>query len=219
MTEESVRKVFKLIEPFLPLHTVVEFEEFIESYIQLKDMDKYNLSCIKLQRETLESFRKKLQISEDEVHALKGQLTLLENENDVLLAQKYNEKMKFESLRKEMKKLEKENEGLQLLLKSEVEKNYQLVGSIEKVAEEQRKVVEVVKDLKLQVKQGVATNNEQITAITVLNEQLQRNQREKNLLEKDNDLLLSEVNGMKEKLVYEFDKGYKTALYQVRRKR
>lgn len=219
MTEEQAKKVFKLIEPFLPLSTVTGFEELIESYVELKDMNEYNLSFIELQRDALESFGKRLSKHEEDTKELKVQLGAARSENDDLLLQNYNEQKRFENLRKDLNRLEKEKESNYLQFEREVEKNYQLIESLEKVVDEKRRLLELCHELKQQIAQLVLKDEQNAADISTLTKQLEEINTEKIQLEKYYDIVMAEAIAMKDKLVYEYEKGYKTALYQARRKR
>lgn len=219
MTEEQIRKVFKLVEPFLPTKAIEGFNEFLEDHIQLKEMNQYNNSFIELQRGTIENLGKKLGGVEQKENELIIQRDKLKEENDLLINKQYTSQKIHGEMRKNILFLEKQLESLQIQINLEAEKNYQFVESTERLADERRRLIDTYNQLLEQYQLLIQKNEQQEVSIKELKSKEQELTGQFETLKEENALLLLELEHMKNEMKYQYDNGYAAALYQVRRKR
>lgn len=205
MKAEQVEKIFKLIEPFLPKQTAVDFKQFLAEFYEQQVLSDYNLIVIERQHQTIDQFSQKARLQQEKIKELETKLASLSEESESHEMALYNEQKKQFMLAEETMVLQKKISELNALLQNEIEKNYQFAESVMKMAEDNRTMLANNKKL-----------NEDYQAL-LSNMKILTDDHE--LLEEQYNTLMSVHELLHGKIQQEYGRGFQEAHFRHRKKR
>jgi chromosome segregation ATPase len=218
MEYNRLKNMLNLMKPFLPTDVTSLFEEFIEEYVQLLEINKYNYGIIKELGEDKDKLRQKLVQKNQQVEELNKLVAELQNDlfrysQIEYERQKEQDEMvkRIEFLTKEVKRLQEEEEELRQQRETLENQVRRLKGknTFLRILHQR-----AIREIELSI-----PKEEHESKVASLKKELLEIKHELECAKQEIAMLLAEKEKLKEKMYYHYTNGYKQGMYEHRRRK